>query len=203
VDIWWPDDGTDRRRIWLQFNGEGQARISESFGVDSDNKFGKTYLTFPVINQKAKEAVWAFDEFLILRAEKKKYWGEESPTVAEMKKLKTFRKILGFEKPMKDGTGIWPPNCKVAVDKKSKVVDHNGEDIDIHNVPGKRYESITIEILGHYFMGEFKFGVKKRLVALKLVAPGEDEDYNCEEELAFLKPAAAPPMDLEDSAMYT
>jgi hypothetical protein len=164
----------DRSPILIQMC-RGPGHIPQKFGVDT-NQYGKTYLTFNVPDEAEYKSMCDIGACLIDAAKKRKdeWWPKAvSDTAVE----EGFNPLIGERKPKADGNGTWPGQMKVSIPlnadtgelKGCQVLDDDGSEISIHDLPGRKWDTIVFELTSIYFQGKSSWGIgPKVLVKLQL-----------------------------------
>lgn len=167
----------NRRSVYIQFSGGG--RIPPVWGVDVSTH-GKTYLKFDISDDAEYKAM---KELGIQAAEVAKQfsesWWPKGITTSQI--LENFHAFTSDPKPKEDG--FWPPLLKAQVPinidtgelRNCIIKDHAGVDFPLHDLPGKRWDAIVIEISGVYLTGKFTWGFMKRVAMIRL---SEDATHN-------------------------
>lgn len=179
----------NKAKVHIQFS-RGPGQIPNKFGVDT-NQYGKTYLTFSVPDEEEFESMTRIKSAACkIAATHKDSWWPKGITADQISD--NFNTFIGEKNPKKDGAGFWPAQMKVAIplDADSgeaiecEVLDDDCSAISIHDLPGRQWDDIIIELTGIYFQGKYSWGFgPKKLVKIKLA---EDVYGNSKEAVSFL-----------------
>jgi len=163
---------TDGNRVLIQLDGGG--RIPSRFGVDVTEN-GKTYLRLTITDKAEMKAMLAVPDAVLPQviAGKDVYWAKK---VTEDAVRSNFNRVFAnAPQPKEDGSGEWAGSIKMmipmdetgALRKSVSIVDHDGSNVDIADLPGRKYASCIFELGVLYCMGS-KSGITKKVVALQL-----------------------------------
>jgi len=164
-------------------------RIPRKFGVDV-NTHGKTYLTFAIPCEKEYNAMVKFQEDTKEYAKKHKHeWW--SYAISDNQIDDNCANFVSAQKEKTEGGGHWPGNMKVNIPldddgeaKQCRILDEYGNDIPIHELPGRKWDSIMIEISGIYFQNRFNWGFGPK--SLCLVRLAEDDNNIITSDVDYL-----------------
>jgi len=166
-------------------------KIPLNFGVDT-NPHGKTYLTFAIPCSKEYDAMLRFQEDAKAYAirHKSEWW---TYPVTDSQIEDNFASLVTPLKEKKEGDGFWPGNMKVHIPlnddgeaKDCQVLDEDGNPMSFHDLPGRKWESIMIEISGVYFQNRYNWGFGPK--TLRLVQAAEDDSGSaCIGEVDYLQ----------------
>jgi hypothetical protein len=158
-------------------------RIPQKFGVDT-NQHGKTYLTFAIPCDKEYDAVLKFQEDAkdYAKSHKEEWWNYP---ITDGQIEDNFAGLVSARKPKKEGDGFWPGNMKVHIpldkngdcDSKCSVLNEEGNPISIHELPGRKWDSVMIEIGGVYFQNRFNWGFGPKTLRLVQLADDDSSGY--------------------------
>ena len=170
--------GTNRPLL-IQFMNEG-GKIPMKFGIDQ-NQHGKTYLSFPIPSEVEYAAMCKFqaDALSYAKTNKEKWW---TYPVNDNQVEDNFANLVSARKERSDGNGFWPGNMKanIPIDengdlKGCEIIDENGNEIKVQDVPGRAWDSIIVEMSGIYFQNRFNWGFgPKKLRLLKMAEESYD-----------------------------
>lgn len=156
--------------LLIQFSGEGGS-IPVKFGVDT-NERGKTCLNFSVTCEKESAAINQFQEQMKEKAcaNKKNWW---SVDVTDNQVKDNFIPLLPPRKEKKESEGFWPSNIRVTIPlddnglpKDCVVVNDKEEVISIHEIAGRKWQTVMIEISGIYFQNKYNWGFGPKVLRL-------------------------------------
>lgn len=195
---------TNKSKLRIQFT-RGPGYIPNNFGVDT-NQFGKTYLTFCIPDEEEFQSMMRISKAAIeIAKENKSTWWPKGITDEQI--TDNFNTFIKEKNPKKDGSGFWPGQLKVSIPlneetgevKGCKILDDDGSVVSIHDLPGRRWEAIVIELSGIYFQGKYGWGLgPKSLVNVSLC---EDlyRTKNENEDVGFLE--KKPPRSIDESVL--
>ena len=168
--------------VLIQFDNK-PGRIPANFGVNT-NQHGKTYLTFDIPCDKEYDALVRFQEQAktYAKAHKEEWW---SCPITDENVNDNFADMVSAKKEKKEGGGFWPGNMKVCIPldettgllKDCSVVDEEGKVISVHDLPGRRWEVVMIEIAGIYFQNRFNWGFGPKTLRLVKTAENDRNEY--------------------------
>ena len=109
---------------------------------------------------------------------KNEWWAPNS--ITDMQIVDNFNPIVSVPKEKKEGGGTWPANVKVQIPlddngepKDCRIVDGKNNNISIHELPGRKWDIVLIEISGLYFQNKFSWGFgPKKLRLIKVQDTG-------------------------------
>lgn len=151
----YPKDGKQNSKPYIQFSGGGW--ISNKFGVETD-KWGKTKVTFGVSDQK--ESANMGKEFknrsIEIAKKNKDIWWPKGIDEALISAY--YTPFISDGAAKKDGDGFWDGNCKAGVKinddsgdvKDCKILDSEGGEISIYDLPGNKWKVVTVQHSGYY-----------------------------------------------------
>jgi hypothetical protein len=173
------DDNIHKHKnMVIQFCRGGD--INSTFGV-SKNQYGKTLLTFSVGNYEA-DCFKKWEEHVInsISERKDELWLGKPITKQQIKD--NFARMIGEKRPMKDGSGFWPGMGKVNVpfnkdtgDVKATIQDESGNNVDLYDVMGRKWQKIVVKIEAIYFNGKFICGFGPKVLHTLVVENEETE----------------------------
>lgn len=167
--------------IRIQF-GNVPGYIPKKFGVET-NKHGKTNLTFSIPCEKEYDAILTMQNKMKEYAKQSKSeWWNYDITDNQIED-NFFNLITTNRKEKDDGTGLWPGNMKVSIPiddngqlSKCHIFDENNKNISLYDLPGRKWDTIVVEISGIYFQNKYSWGFgPKKLRYIKL-APDQRQD---------------------------
>jgi hypothetical protein len=173
---------TNTSPVLVQFDSKS-GRIPANFGVDT-NQHGRTYLTFDIPCDKEYEALIRFQEDIktYAKVHKEEWW---SYPVSDAQVDDNFAGMVSIKKEKKEGGGFWPGNMKVCIPldettgllKDCSVVDEEGKAISVHDLPGRKWAVVLIEISGVYFQNRFNWGLGPKTLRLVKTAVNDRVEY--------------------------
>lgn len=167
--------------VHIQFSNVS-GRIPQKFGIDT-NQHGKTYLTFSIPCEKEYEALLKFqnDAKEYAKQHKSEWW---TYPVNDNQIEDNFASIVSTRKEKIDSEGLWPGNMKVHIPldddgdvKNCEVLDEEGNKMSIHELPGRKWSDVMIELSGIYFQNRFNWGFGPKTLRLIKVAHDESGSY--------------------------
>ena len=188
----------------LQFNGGGRL----PFGVKTD-KWMKQHINFSVADgAEAKRMMQLNEELINLAVKNKKTWWPKRHKGIDAKTIRqNFLPPMFPAEEKKNTPGeFWDPNCRVKVpislttgepcsirrnvrQKVCEVIDSDGAIVSIHDLTGRKWKKIIVDIGGIYFSGKFGWGVGPYSLSKVLLehdhdaeADYEDVDFLTDEE---------------------
>ena len=159
--------------VLLQFS-KGPGNIPNKFGVET-TAYGKTFLHFSVPDEDEFEAMKKIktEACEIAKKNKAEWWPKG---ITDLQIEDNFNTFIQDKKPKDDGTSYWPGQMKVTIpidmntgEARAKILDENGSQITIHDLPGRKWDKIIIELSMIYFQGKYSWGFgPKKLVCVQL-----------------------------------
>lgn len=167
---------TNGDRVLLQLDAGG--KVPSKFGVDFADG-GKTYLRLTIPDKKEMDAMLAVPEAILpqVLTGKDVFWPKK---IADDVIRSNFNRVFANAPNEKeDSPGeYWhgsikmmiPQNDDGSLRKGVSIVDHDGSEVALADLPGRNYSSAIFELGCLYVMGQ-KSGITKKLVKLLLVKP--------------------------------
>ena len=186
--------------VRVQFNGGGRL----PFGVKTD-KWLKHHINFSVADTDEAKRMMQFNEELVQLAIKNKavWWPKRHKDIDEKTIRQNFLPPMFPAEEKQDKAGeFWDPNCRVKVpitlttgepaavrrtarQKVCEIIDSDGAIVSVHDLTGRKWKKIIVDIGGIYFNGKFGWGLGPYTLSKVLL----DHDYEAEadyEEVDFL-----------------
>lgn len=172
--------------VIVQFDNE-PGMIPNGWGVDTDQG-GKTKVIFQIPDETEYQSMIAFQNEIIAEAQKnkKQWWPNATLTDAQVED-NCFHIVTG-QNDKKDGDGKWPGSMKATVpmDENSNIkdcviVDENMNPISVHELPGRTYDYIMVQISGLYLSSPknpVKWGFMK---TIRLIQTATSQSFKASE----------------------
>ena len=151
-----------------------------TYSVKRSEKFGTFSVSFTLPDPSEKKAIRKFQkdavEFVVKN--KDKFWPGKN--IPDDLIRHGFNPILmeGKDNPKKPGDKFDDSiQTKLPQDKEGNLIDvevieHDGTPISIHDVPGRKYKGVVIELRMIYFQGKTDWGFSKAVSQIQLAKDG-------------------------------
>lgn len=172
----------NRCPLLLRLKNKG-GRISSMFGVDV-TPHGKTNLTIPVPCEKEYASLVSFQEKMIeyAKANKTSWWNYD---VSNNNIEDNFASIVSVPKKKNDSDEFWPSNMKTTIPlnengdlNNCKIVDMEGNDVSIEDLPGCSWDTVLVEFSSIYFQNRFNWGFGPKTLRLIRVSRETNSKYD-------------------------
>lgn len=166
-----PDD--ESARVTLVFEEGG---TFPSMYCCQANENGGYSLTFLPKSDAEMDGLRALDKVIKERANNPKWWPEREDEENQIPSFDSYMPVLGKRKKKKTGGGYWPHKVRAGIPlgkdgdaaKSVVIVDHKKNPVSMHNLAGKKWSCIAIELHYIYFKAPTEFGVVKKLKYVRL-----------------------------------
>jgi hypothetical protein len=171
----------------VQFSNTA-GRIPLKFGVDT-NTHGKTNFTFAIPCEKEYDAMVKFQNEAIdyAKAHRSEWWNS---AISDSQIVDNFTTFVSKRKEKTDG-GFWPGNMKVSIPMNDSdelngcvVVDEFDKPISIHELPGRKWDCVMIELNQVYFQNKYNWGFGPK--TLRLVKLAQENTASVAADVDFL-----------------